>query len=218
MLKVFKPITDLTGQISGMLQGARGFMDKAGGQGFRGVVREAFDFNATGYVEEADRRIGRVVLHLTMADDSEGVETVLRFRNYAVSRIEEFQKLNELSAGSDSNDPDEIRLMVDKMAEFLESREPEVISSDREETLRQEIAKLRQMNRHLSLFLENEEALLEEEDRPAKKYPVVGAPRDVPTKKHPAAGVPASRSGKKYPVAGKPAKKPAPVAEEKAEE
>lgn len=223
MLKVFKPITDLTGQISGMLQGARGFMDKAGGQGFRGVVREAFDFNATGYAEEADRRIGRILLHLTMAGDSEGVETVLRFRNYAVSRIEEFQKLNELSAGSDSSDPDEIRLLVDRMAEFLESREPEVISSDREETLRQEIAKLRQMNRHLSSFLENEEALLEEESRPVKKYPLVGVPKDVPvgdvpTKKHPAAGVPASSSGKKYPVAGKPARKPAPVAVEKAEE
>lgn len=200
MLKIFKPITDLTGQISGILQGARGFMEKTGGQGFRGVVRDAFDFNAAGFAEEADRRIGRIVLHLTMAGDTEGVETALHFRNYAVSRIEELQKLNELSAGSDSNDPDAIGLLVDRMAEYLEAREPEAISSDREETLRQEIAKFKQMNRHLSMFLENEEVLLGE-DGPAKKYPVAVTRADLPAS--------TGKSGRKYPVAGLPVKKPA---------
>ncbi len=184
MLKVFKPITDLTGQISGTAAGRARLHGQSGRhKALQGVVREAFDFNAAGFVGGGGPAHRKIVLHFTMADDSEGVETVLRFRNYAVSRIEEFQKVNEFSAGSDSDDPDEIRLMVDRMAEFLESREPEVISSDREETLRQEIAKLKQMNRHLSLFLENEEALLEEEDRPVKKYPLVGVPKDVPVER-----------------------------------
>jgi hypothetical protein len=206
MLKIFKPITDLTGQISGILQGARGFMEKAGGQGFRGVVREAFDFNADGFMEEADRRTGRLVLHLTIAGDQDGVETILRFRNYAMKTIEELQRLNQITSNFESEDPEELEQLVRRIEGFLESRETEAVVSDREEALRQEIARLKQMTRNLDSFLEGQEALLGGEDLPEKRYPVAEILEVLP----------ASRSGKKYPVAGLPAKKkPTPVVEKK---
>jgi hypothetical protein len=208
MLKVFKPITDLTGQISGILQGARGFMEKAGGQGLRGVVREAFDFNADGFMEEADRRTGRLVLHLTIAGDQDGVETILRFRNYAMKTIEELQRLNQITSNFESEDPEELGQLVNRIESFLESRETDSAGSDREEALRQEIARLKLMTRHLDSFLDDQERLLGGEDVPRGRYPV------ALTHEVPPAGT--SKSGKKYPVAGLPAKKkPTLVVEEK---
>ncbi len=123
MLKIFKPITDITKQFGGMLDGARGFMETAGKRGLRGVVQDAFDFDAGGFKSETDKRSGRIIMHLTMAGDTERVEKrMIRFRNHAVAAIEELQKCKEISEGFDSDDPGEIRLMVDRMAEYLDFR------------------------------------------------------------------------------------------------
>ncbi len=206
LFKIFKPITDITKQFGGMLEGARGLMETAGKGGLRGVVQEAFNFDDEGFKGETDRRSGGIIMRLTMAGDTERVETVIRFRNYAMAAIDELQRCKELSEGFGSEDLGEIRLMVDRMAEYLDSRDPEPSISDGKELLRQEIARLKQVNRQLSSLIESEEALLAGEGKPAGRYPTIVAAEGSPPKP------------KKYPVAGNSRKKPAPAGDKEAEE
>jgi hypothetical protein len=217
MLKIFKPITDITKSFGGILEGARGFLETAGAGGLKGVVREAFDFNAEGLKSEADRRMGRIIMHLTMAGDTESVEIALRFRNYAAVTIDDLNRLNEISAGADTDDLEKIRLMINRMAEYLDSHEGETPCSDQEVSLQQEIAKLKQINRRLSLFVESEEAFLAGEGRPPSRYPTIGTPQETPRAGYPVAGTTGGKPQGKYPLAGDSRKKPPPAGGEQAD-
>jgi len=102
----------------------RGYIEKAGGKGLTGVVQEVFDLNLPGFIEETDKRMGTIVMHLTEAGETEGVETAVRFRNHAVVRLKEMMKMADISQGYDSENPEGLKLTVKNM-EFLEAREPE---------------------------------------------------------------------------------------------
>lgn len=161
----FKNVTEISNSLSGFLQGAHSLMDKAGGegfgQGFKGVLQEALDLNIESFTQTVDSHMGVAVMRLTLAGDQEGVQTALRFRNYAIMRIEEMQAMRDVAndiillAGTDND------AAVHRMTEFLDGREPEMACSTREEGLKQEIGRLKKMVKQMSTFLDDEEKLLE---------------------------------------------------------
>lgn len=215
MFNIFKPIKDITRQFGGILEGARGFMESAGEGGLKGIAREAFDFNAEGMTEEVDRRMGRMIMFMTMAGDTGSVDIAVRARNFAVGRIGDLDKLKDISAGFDSEDPAEIRSIIDQLAEFLDLREPETAPPDGEELLRQEIARLKQINRQLASLIESEEALLAGKTRPAGRYPTVDAPGEIPSGEYPVVGGSRKKPSQSSDRKPKEAKKPKETKESK---
>jgi len=186
----FKTIQDLSNSLSGLLKGARGFLDKAGGegfgQGFRGMVQGALDLNIEGLMQQADAHLGSGVMKLTAAGDTESVQTVVRFRNFAGERLIELTRMRDIINLFISEDITEVKQAVRDMDDLLESREPEVVCSERERVLQDEIDKLKKMAKRMNAFLQDEEALLGEDGRtaePESAAPVAEAVhRPVPTR------------------------------------
>ena len=184
-MAMFKGITDITNNLGGLLAGARGLLDKAGGeglgQGFKGMVQQALDLNVDGLMQAADAHLGTGVMRLTIAGDEEGVKTTVRFRNYAVMRIMEIKDMRDIINRFISEDPEMFQEALGEMADFLDGKEPEMVCSEREMTLRQEVKKLRRMMRQMNTFLEDEEILLGEEG-PAEEEMLTQRPvRNTPS-------------------------------------
>lgn len=170
---MFKSLTDVTQQLSGLLKSARGLTEKASGEGYgqglKGIVQDALDLNIESYIENVDMQMGGGVLHLTQAGDSKGVESAIRFRDYAVMRLEEVREMRDIANAFLSHDIDVVKRAAGQMGEFLEGKQTEVACSEYEEALKQEIHKLRKLSRGMSAFLENEEALLKSDQAQRKK-------------------------------------------------
>jgi len=184
-MAMFKGITDITNNLGGLLAGARGLLDKAGGeglgQGFKGMVQQALDLNVDGLMQAADAHLGTGVMRLTIAGDEEGVKTTVRFRNYAVMRIMEIKDMRDIINRFISEDPEMFQEALGEMADFLDGKEPEMVCSEREMTLRQEVKKLRRMMRQMNTFLEDEEIMLGEEG-PAEEERLTQRPvRNTPS-------------------------------------
>jgi hypothetical protein len=188
----FKTIQELSTNLSGLLKGARRFLDQAGGegmgQGFKGMVQSALDLNIEGLMQQADAHLGTGVMKLSAAGETESVQTVVRFRSYAGERLIELMRMRDVINMFISEDLLEVKKAVREMEDMIESKEPEVVCSDRERALQDEIDKLKKMARRMNAFLQNEEELLgdEVEGRKAElgaAAPVAEAvPGPVPTR------------------------------------
>jgi hypothetical protein len=163
---MFKPLTDMTKTVMGLFQSVRGFTEQAGGEGFgqglKGIVQGVFDLNIDGAMEQADAHFGAGIMRLTVAGEDKDVATAVRFRNYAVMRFDELKVMRDLVNRFISHDIEQIKGAVADMDDFLETREPESVCSDREEELKQEAEKMRKLVSRLSRLLESEEDLLGE--------------------------------------------------------
>lgn len=161
----FKSLTRMASSVSGLLKSAQGLLVKAGsegfGGGFKGVVQDLLDLNLEGVRESVDTRMGVGVMHLTLAGETDRVETAGRFRNYTIMRLEEMMEMRDIANLFISQDISEVARAVDGMAGFLEKRQPETACSDREEVLEQEINRLRKIVREMSRFLDGEQELLD---------------------------------------------------------
>jgi hypothetical protein len=159
-----KPFSDMTKNMAGLLQSARGLMEKASGEGFgqglKGMVQDILDLNIDSLIENVDSKIGAGVMRLVMAGDTVGMETVVQFRNYTVMRLVELRDVRDVANKFMSEDPELEATGLGEMREFLGGKEPEVVCSEREETLRQEIVKLKKIVKQMSIFLEGESLLL----------------------------------------------------------
>jgi hypothetical protein len=166
-MRLFKPITDMSSGITGLLQSARGLLDKAGGeglgQGLKGVVQGVLDLNLDGFIQSLDAMMGTGVMRLTVEGNTDGVETVVRFRNYALMRLEEVRDMRDIVNEFISHDPEVVNRALENMQSFLEGKEPDMVCSERDEGLKQEINRLRKMVRQMSTFLDGEDALLADE-------------------------------------------------------
>jgi hypothetical protein len=184
-MAMFKGITDITSNLGGLLAGARGLLDKAGGeglgQGFKGMVQQALDLNVDGLMQAADAHLGTGVMKLTVAGDQEGVKTVVRFRNYAMMRILEIRDMRDIINRFISDDPDEFQGALGEMSDFLDGKEPEMVCSEREMSLHEEIKKLRKMMKQMNTFLEGEEIMLGEEAPVEEERPTLRPVRNTPT-------------------------------------
>lgn len=165
LMNPFKSFTDLAGNISGLLQGARGLMDRAGGEGYgeglKGMVQSMLDLNLEGIKDSVDSHIGAGVMRLTIAGETERVETAVRFRNYVVMRLDELMEVRDIGNRFISQDISQVTGVVDQMATFLEKKQPETTYSVQEEVLEQEINKLRKLQGEMSRFLDGEQAMVE---------------------------------------------------------
>jgi hypothetical protein len=185
-MPLFKSIQDLSGGLAGLLQGAKGLLDKAGGegmgQGFKGMVQGALDLNIEGLMQQADAHLGTGVMKLAGAGDTESVEIVVRFRNYAWERLEDMTRMRDIINKFISVDMLEVKEAVREMDELCASKEPEVVCSERERVLQDEIDKLKKMARRMNAFLQDEEALLgaEEEADTAVPEAVASVAEAVP--------------------------------------
>jgi len=181
---IFQTISGVTEQVSGLLQSTRGLIDKSQGkgfgEGFKGMVQSALDLNIEGLMAELDMRVGTGIMRLTIAGDSGGVETAARFRSHAAKRLDELLEMREIVNRFISTDITQIREATAAMEVFLDSREPEVECSAREEALKERIRELQEMNRKMAAFLESEAESLEE-DRSRKAEPEVG-PAEPPAR------------------------------------
>lgn|GEM_PF-997514 len=163
-----KPLSDMTKSITSLMQGAGGLMEKTGGegfgQGFKGVVQDLLDLNVDCLIETMDARLGAGVMRLVMVGDTKGMETVVQFRNYVMMRLVEMKDVRDVANKFMSEDPELSATGLAEMSEFLEGRQPEVVCSDREETLRLEIKKLRKIVKQMGSFLDGEALMLGEDD------------------------------------------------------
>jgi hypothetical protein len=160
-MALFKPLSDLGGSIGSTIQGITGLLNKAQGeglgQGLKGVLQDALDLNIDGLMDTIDSGMGTGIMHLTIDGDKEGVETALRFRNYAVMRLVELRDMRDIINKFTSHDSDESTGAVGEMSEFLEGKQEGVVCSEREESLREQTFKMRKMVKQMSEFLDSEE-------------------------------------------------------------
>lgn len=161
-MALFKPISDMTQGIAHLISSTSGLLEKAGGQGFgqglKGVVQEALDLNLDGAMQMVDSTIGTAVMQLTLAGDSAGVETAVRFRNYGVMRLEELRDMRDIMNSMMAQNGEGSHDAVAEMGAFLDRHEDGAACSEREEGLKQEIVKLRKVTKQLNAFLEEEES------------------------------------------------------------
>jgi hypothetical protein len=166
----FKSITDIAGNFSGLLQGARGMLEKAGGegfgQGFKGMVQQALDLNIEGLIQQFDMHLGAGIMRLGLVGDSDRMATVTSFRNYGVSMLEEMTAMRDIINRFITDDASEAIAVIDDMADFVETRAPGTACTESEEALRVEIQRLKKIVRQMNTFLDGEDALLGEEEAP----------------------------------------------------
>jgi hypothetical protein len=189
-MALFKPLSDLGGSLASTISSVKGLLDRAQGeglgQGLKGVLQQALDLNVDGLIDTIDSSMGTGIMHLTIEGDKDGVDTALRFRNYAVSRLVELKEMRDLVNKFISHDPDEAALAVQEMNDFLDNKSEGVVCSEREEGLREEITKLRKMVKQMSTFLDGEEQKVNgpsagsaDSETPASEKPRVRAPARV---------------------------------------
>jgi len=169
-MAMFKPLSDLTRTVTGLLQSVRGIAVTAGGegmgQGLKGLVQGALDLNIEGLMDAADAQLGAGIMRLMLAGYERDVATAVRFRSYAFMRLEEVKQMRDMINHFISRDVEEVKEAAGEMDEFLASRETDSTCSEREELLRQEADKLRKLVGRMSRFLEDEERLLDGEAQP----------------------------------------------------
>ena len=127
-MKLFKPITDVTEFIQRSLDSTKESIDNLLGKGFKGGIKDVFDFSAKGLIQKADFELGIGILHLTMDGDRESVETAIKFRNELAGRLEDLDEMAALVKAFKAEDLGEIKRAAKEMAAFLARDEARVAS------------------------------------------------------------------------------------------
>ncbi len=161
-MSIFKSISDSMKGVASLVQGATGILGKAGeeglGKGFKGIIQDFLDLNPEDLMQAADAKMGAGVMKLTTAGDTESVETVIRFRNFATLRMDEIVQMGAITERFGSEDMSEVHRAVDEMNEMLENHMPEMTCSAREESLSEEISKLKDIVGMMTDVLDNGES------------------------------------------------------------
>jgi len=116
---LFKPIKDISDFIQQGLDSTKEGIDNLLGKGFKGGIKDVFDFSAEGLIQKADFDIGIGILHLTMDGDQESVETAVKFRNELAVRLKDLDEMARLVKGFKAEDLWEVKKAAKEMGTFL---------------------------------------------------------------------------------------------------
>ena len=118
-MKLFKPVKDVTDFIQASLDTTRETIDNLLGKGFKGGIKDVFDFSAEGLIQKADFDIGIGILHLTMDGDQASVDTAVAFRNELAVRLKDLDEMAALVKGFKAEDLNEVKRAAREMSAFL---------------------------------------------------------------------------------------------------
>ena len=118
-MKLFKPIKDVSDFIQQSVDTTRDTIDNLLSKGFKGGIKDFFDFSAKGLIQKADFDLGIGILHLTMDGDRESVETAIKFRNELAVRLEDLDQMAAMVKSFKAEDLGEIKRAAKEMGAFL---------------------------------------------------------------------------------------------------
>jgi hypothetical protein len=116
---LFKPIKDISDFIQQGLDSTKEGIDNLLGKGFKGGIKDVFDFSAEGLTQKADFDLGIGILYLTMDGDRESVDTAIKFRNELAVRLIELDEMAVLVKGFKAEDLNEVKKAAKDMGAFL---------------------------------------------------------------------------------------------------
>jgi len=132
-VNIFKPIKDIGDFIQQSLDSTKEGIDNLLGKGFKGGIKDVFDFSAGGLIQKADFDLGIGILHLTMVEDRASVDNAIKFRNELAGRLKELDEMAALVKSFKAEDLDEVKRAAKEMGAFLtrgEGNGPEPSSPD----------------------------------------------------------------------------------------
>lgn len=109
----------MTEFIQRSLDSTKESIDNLLGKGFKGGIKDFFDFSAKGLIQKADFDLGIGILHLTMDGDRESVETAIKFRNELAVRLEDLDQMAAMVKSFKAEDLGEIKRAAKEMGAFL---------------------------------------------------------------------------------------------------
>ncbi|MHB8895849.1 MAG: hypothetical protein ACYC99_11840 [Candidatus Geothermincolia bacterium] len=118
-MKIFKPIKDVSDLIQRSLDSTRENIDKFFGKGFKGGLKDIFDFSADGLIQKADFDLGIGILHLMMDKDQKSVDTAIAFRNDFALRVSAIDQMASLIKQFKAEDLTEVKKAAKEMEAFL---------------------------------------------------------------------------------------------------
>jgi hypothetical protein len=122
---LLKPITDVGEFIKRSLDSTKEGIDNLVGKGFKGGIKDIFDFSAEGLIQKADFDLGIGILHLTMDGDRASVDTAIKFRNELAERLVELDEMAAMVKSFKAEDLHEVKRAAKEMAAFLARGEEE---------------------------------------------------------------------------------------------
>jgi len=118
-MKLFKPIKDVSDFIQQSVDTTRDTIDNLLSKGFKGGIKDVFDFSAEGLIQKVDFDIGIGILHLTMDGDQASVDTAVLFRNELAIRLKDLDEMAALVKGFKAKDLNEVKRAAREMSAFL---------------------------------------------------------------------------------------------------
>lgn len=122
-MKIFKPITGVTEIVQRGVDQTRAAVDQLLGKGFKGSLKDVFDFSARGLIQKADFELGIGILHLTMDGDREAVDNAVRFREEYAGRLQELEEMSALVKRFTAEDLGEVKKAARDMGAFMARNE-----------------------------------------------------------------------------------------------
>lgn len=119
-MKLFQPIRDINDLVKKGVDSTRETIDNLLGKGFKGGIKDVFDFSAEGLIQKADFDLGIGILHLTMDGDQESVQTAIKFRNDLAARLVELDEMAGMVKTFKAEDLSEVKRGARQMAAFLD--------------------------------------------------------------------------------------------------
>ncbi len=123
-MKIFKPLKEVGDLVQKSLDSTRESIDKFLGKGFKGGLKNLFDFSAQGFIQTMDFELGIGILHLMMDGDQGSVETAIRFRNEAAALLEKLEEMATMVKRFKSEDLAEVKQAARDMEAYLSRSEP----------------------------------------------------------------------------------------------
>jgi len=119
-MKLFKPVKDISNLVQKGLDYTKESIDSLLGTGFKGGIKDLFDFSAEGLIQKADFDLGIGILHLTMDKDRSAVETAIKFRNEFAARLGVLDEMAALVKRFKSVELAEVKRAAKDMEAFLD--------------------------------------------------------------------------------------------------
>jgi hypothetical protein len=116
---LFKPIKDVGEFIQQGLDSTKEGIDNLLGRGFKGGLKDVFDFSASGLIQKADFDLGIGILHLMMSGEQASVDNAIKFRNELAVRLEELDKMAAMVKSFKAEDLEEVKKAAKDMEAFL---------------------------------------------------------------------------------------------------
>ena len=142
-MALLEPVRNIWGLIGKASEEAGSLLGIADSRGLTGVMRNLLGVDPEGLKKQVDGILGRGVMHLMLAGDRAGVETIMDFRKYATGFLVEFEELGDLIIKLNSDELVEQQEAVADMKAFINQKGPAYSHDRRDRAKEAEVQRLR---------------------------------------------------------------------------